>query len=105
MLELVRVKYMQNEGLKRALLTTGNITLGETGSDTFYSIGMSLTHPNVVNCRKWKSSNQLGKALETMREYLAYYLNIIFCNPIFFPFSLYLFLCLLSLYNYLIPNI
>ena len=46
---------------------SGNRTLGETEKDTFYSIGMSLTHPDVLSCRKWKAGNKLGKALETVR--------------------------------------
>ena len=57
MLELVRVKYTQNECLRRELEATGKITLGETGKDTFYSIGIPLTHPDVLNCRKWKTGN------------------------------------------------
>ena len=71
MLELVRAKYTQNEALRRELVATGNRTLGETGKDTFYSIGIPLTHPDVLNCRKWKAGNKLGKALETVRADLA----------------------------------
>ena len=59
MLELVRAKYTHNEGLRRELVATGNRTLGETGKDTFYSIGIPLT------------GNKLGKALETVRADLA----------------------------------
>ena len=71
MLELVRAKYTQNEALRRELVATGNRTLGETGKDTFYSIGIPLTHTDVLNCRKWKAGNKLGKALETVRADLA----------------------------------
>ena len=71
MLELVRAKYTQNEGLRRELVATGNRTLGETGKDTFYSIGRPFTHPDVLNCRKWKAGNKLGDALETVRADLA----------------------------------
>ena len=67
MLELVRAKYTQNEGLGRELVATGNRTLGDTGKDTFYSIGIPLTHPDVLICRKWKAGNKLEKALETVR--------------------------------------
>ena len=45
MLELVRAKYTQNEDLKQILLATGNRKIGETGRDTFFSIGLPLTHP------------------------------------------------------------
>ena len=68
MLELVRAKYTQNEDLKKLLLETGNRKLGETGRDSFFSIGLPLTHPDVLNSAKWKSENQLGKALETVRH-------------------------------------
>ena len=71
MLELVRAKYTQNESLRRELVATGNITLGETGKDTFYSIGIPLTHPDVLNCKKWKAGNKRGKALGTVRADLA----------------------------------
>ena len=68
MVELVRAKYTQNEDLKKLLLDTGNRKLGETGRDSFFSIGLPLTHPDVLNSAKWKSDNQLGKALETVRR-------------------------------------
>jgi len=68
MLELVRAKYSQNDDLRRVLMGTGNRKLGETGKDIFYSIGLPLTHPDVLNMNKWKSSNKLGKALETVRR-------------------------------------
>ena len=67
MLELVRAKYTQNDGLRKLLMDTGNRKLGETGKDLFYSIGLPLTHPDVLNVNKWKSRNELGKALETVR--------------------------------------
>lgn len=68
MLELVRAKYEQNEELKQLLIATGNRKLGETGKDSFFSIGLPLTHPDVLNADKWKMDNQLGKALETVRR-------------------------------------
>ena len=45
MLELVRAKYGQNDDLKQLLLDTGSRRLGETGKDSFFSIGLPLTHP------------------------------------------------------------
>ena len=51
-------------------MATGNRILGETGKNTFYSIGIPLTH-DVLNCRKCKVGNKLGKALETVRADLA----------------------------------
>ena len=71
MLELVRAKYEQSEHLKQLLLATGNRRLGETGRDSFYSIGLPLTHPDVLNADKWKMENHLGKALEIIRRDLS----------------------------------
>ena len=70
MIELVREKYTQNPTLLQELLDTGNRALGETGRDPFYSIGLPLTHPDVLNSKKWKSGNKLGKALQTIRREL-----------------------------------
>ena len=70
MTELVRAKYTQNAHLRQLLMDTGNRTLGETGRDQFYSIGLPLTHPDVLNDKKWKSENKLGKSLETIRREL-----------------------------------
>ena len=49
--------------LKQLLLDTGSRRLGETGKDSFFSIGLPLTHPDVLVTKKWKS-NHLGNALE-----------------------------------------
>ena len=68
MLVLVRAKYTQNEDLKQILLATGNRKIGETGRDSFFSIGLPLTHPDVLNCEKWKSNNQLGQILVIVRN-------------------------------------
>ena len=68
MLELVRAKYTQIEDLKQILLATRNRKIGENGRDSFFSIGLPLTHPDVLNCEKWKSNNQLGQILEIVRN-------------------------------------
>ncbi len=68
MLELVRAKYTQNPHLKQLLLETGDRKLGETGRDSFFSIGLPLTHPSVLDSGAWKSRNELGKALEIVRR-------------------------------------
>ena len=49
MLELVHVKYTQNEDLKQILVDTRNRKIEETGRDSFFSIGLSITHPDVLN--------------------------------------------------------
>ena len=70
MLKLVRAKYMQNEDLKQILLDTGNRKIGETWRDSFFSIGLPLTHPDVLNCEKLKSNNQLRQILEIVIHYI-----------------------------------
>ena len=67
MLELVQAKYDQNDDLKLLLLDTGSRRLGETGKDSFFSIGLPLTHPDVLVTKKWKS-NHLGNVLEIARH-------------------------------------
>ena len=61
------VKYEQNDDLKQLLLDTGSQRLGETGKDSFFSIGLPLTRPDVLVTKKWKSNN-LGNALEIARR-------------------------------------
>jgi len=70
MIELVRAKYTQNPNMKKALMNTGNRKLGESGRDPFYSIGLPITHPGVLNNKNWKLQNKLGKALELIRSEL-----------------------------------
>ena len=67
MLELVWAKYDQNDDLKQLLLDTGSQRLGEIWKDSFFSIGLPLTHPDVLVTKKWKS-NHLRNALEIARR-------------------------------------
>ena len=68
MLELVRAKNDQNVDLQQILLDTGSRRLRETGKDSFFSIGLPLTHPDVLVTKKWKS-NHLGNALEIATDF------------------------------------
>ena len=71
MLDLVREKFTQNDDMKEKLLSTGELRLGETGRDLVFSIGLSLTHPDVLNINKWKrTGNKLGSVLEVIRNEL-----------------------------------
>ena len=54
MIELLREKFTQNEDLKTQLLDTAQLKLGETGRDQVFSIGLSLTNPEVLNINKWR---------------------------------------------------
>ena len=67
MLELVPSKYDLNDDLTQLLLDTGSRRLGETGKDSFFSIGLPLTLPDVLVTKKWKS-NHLGNTLEIARR-------------------------------------
>ena len=58
MIELLREKFTQNEDLKTQLLDTAQLKLGETGRDQVFSIGLSLTNPEVLNINKWKEKWQ-----------------------------------------------
>lgn len=70
MLNLVRAKFTQNIELKRELLATGTMKLGETGKDSFFSIGLALTNRQVLDPNMWTAPSELGKALEMVREEL-----------------------------------
>ena len=68
---VLREKFTQNEDLKTQLLDTAQLKLGETGRDQVFSIGLSLTNPEVLNINKWKrNGNKLGIALEKIRNEL-----------------------------------
>lgn len=70
MLNLVRAKFTQNADKQQELLNTGNRTLGETGKDRIYAVGLPFTHPNILNKDAWTAESKLGKALETVRAEL-----------------------------------
>ena len=70
MLNLVRAKFTQNVEKQQELLSTGNRTLGETGKDRIYAVGLPFTHPNILNKDAWTAESELGKALETVRAEL-----------------------------------
>ena len=70
MVKLVRAKFSQNEDLMKELLKTGNKTLGETGKDSYFSVGLPLTHGGILDTKSWKAPSKLGKALESVREEL-----------------------------------
>lgn len=65
-------KFSQNAEIRKKLLDTQNKTLVEASPyDKIWGIGMSFSDPNVLDSKKWKGSNLLGKALMKVRENLA----------------------------------
>ena len=54
------------------MLSTGDKTLAEAnGKDTYFAIGLPLTHPDVLDAAKWAPhSNQLGEMLMEIRHEL-----------------------------------
>ena len=70
MVKLVRAKFSENESLKKSLLDTGDRKLGESGRDTFFSMGLPLTSRDVLDHTKWRGKNHLGQALEIVRDEL-----------------------------------
>ena len=67
---LVRAKFTQNDNLKKMLMDSKYKQLGETGRDPFFSIGIPLTRKDVLDRSKWTGANQLGLALQTVRDEL-----------------------------------
>ena len=69
MTNMLKAKVEQNDDVRAALLATGNKRLGETGThDPYYTIGLKLTHPDVLNHRGWTTGNLMGIAMETVRR-------------------------------------
>ena len=70
MTDLVRIKFAGNPSLKTELLNTGKKTLVESGRDTHYAIGLSITSKDIFNKDKWMGKNKLGDILCCIREEL-----------------------------------
>ena len=64
--------HMLYEQLKQFLMDTKDKTLAEAnGRDSYFAIGLPLTHPDVLNPTKWAdNSNHLGRILMEIREEL-----------------------------------
>jgi ribA/ribD-fused uncharacterized protein len=65
----LREKYRQNDGLKNALICTGERTIVEASPrDKIWGIGMGENNPSVEDTTKWKGTNILGKILMRVRK-------------------------------------
>eukprot|EP00286_Rhodomonas_abbreviata_P026497 CAMPEP_0181307198 /NCGR_PEP_ID=MMETSP1101-20121128/10741_1 /TAXON_ID=46948 /ORGANISM="Rhodomonas abbreviata, Strain Caron Lab Isolate" /LENGTH=187 /DNA_ID=CAMNT_0023413377 /DNA_START=91 /DNA_END=650 /DNA_ORIENTATION=+ len=67
-----RLKFEQNEPLRRLLLATGERVLAEASPfDKIWGIGLAASQPWAWDQRCWKGSNRLGLALMRVRAALA----------------------------------
>ena len=67
MQSLVRMKFTQNEHLKKHLLKTGNCILAEAGKNRFFSIGVPLISKDALT-KDWKGGNKVGQRLMSIRS-------------------------------------
>ena len=63
-------KYSQNPGAKKALLDTGNRTIGEASPDPTYGTGVIISSPDATTMTAWKGKNWMGKILSDVRAEL-----------------------------------
>lgn len=72
MKDILIAKFTQKDDLLKLLLETGEKTLAEAnGRDSYFGIGLPLTHPDVLNPEKWaENSNHLGQVLMEIRQEL-----------------------------------
>lgn len=69
MLKLLRIKFKPMSDMARKLQDTGNKLLAESGKESYFSCGMPLTHPDILDSLKWKS-NKLGELQMKIRNEL-----------------------------------
>lgn len=67
MKELLRIKFSQGTEHLKQLLATGNKSLAETGKNSYYACGLSITDKDILDKSKW-SGNNLGLMLEEIRR-------------------------------------
>ena len=62
------LKFSQNENLKKQLMTNQGLLVEANGRDNFFSCGLSLSNPNILDSNKWEGENVLGQILTSLRE-------------------------------------
>ena len=69
---LVIAKCTQHEELRKFLLSTNNKKIAEAnGKDSYFGIGLALTHPDVLKTASWAANiKQLGEILMEVRQEL-----------------------------------
>ena len=70
--DILVAKFTQDDVCRRTLLDTGDKILAEAnGRDSYFGIGLPLTHPDVLNPDKWaQNGNHLGQVLMEVRQLL-----------------------------------
>ena len=64
-------KFSQNEHLKAVLLSTGERLLAEASPrDTYWGIGMHMSHRQKTDIQQWPGQNVLGETLMKVRNLL-----------------------------------
>ena len=64
-------KYMQNEDMKKKLLSTNPKTLVEASpTDKIYGVGLDINNPLIDDPKNWKGMNLLGEILMRVREHI-----------------------------------
>ena len=68
--KIVKAKFEQNADCQTDLLNTGNKKLGESGMDSYFAVGLPLTHNKILDSSAWVSKNKLGSILMLIRSEL-----------------------------------
>lgn len=67
----VKAKFVQNEDIRKTLLSTGNALLAECSPyDMKWGIGIDIHDPDRLEISRWKGKNLLGRILMEVREEL-----------------------------------
>lgn len=66
-----KLKFQQNENLKRLLIETGTRMIGEaTDNDKIWGCGLRMSHEDVSDPTKWQAGNKMGIILMDIRREL-----------------------------------
>ena len=64
------MKFQQNQDLATRLKETKGIFIEANPKDTYFSCGLAIGDPNIVDMNKWRGKNLLGDVLRKVREVL-----------------------------------
>lgn len=71
MVDILKLKFSQNQELKTLLLSTGDSILVEASPyDNIWGIGLNEYHAKRTKMEDWPGENLLGKALMQVRDFL-----------------------------------
>lgn len=71
MIDILKLKFYQNQELKTLLLSTGDSILVEASSyDNIWGIGLNEYDAKRTNMNDWPGENLLGKALMSVRDFI-----------------------------------